>query len=158
MPETNAEHHEKIKARLLRDDKAKKYGPKIFEYLIEKKDDPPMDRHQIAAHFDCDADSHGFFYGLRALKNMEIVVETGETNPSAKTKKTKKEAKEGEEEVGENKECKTEATEETNEEEDTTNTGSGKKKRKRNPKKNKSGGKLLKLGDKAFLASVGSGD
>ena len=52
VPETNEEHHEKIKARLMRDEKAKKYGPKILDYLIEKKDDPPMDRHQIAEHFN----------------------------------------------------------------------------------------------------------
>ena len=86
MPETNEEHHEKIKSKLMRQEKAKKFGPKIFDLLLQK--DTPMTRHEIAEEFNTLADSHGFFYGLQALKKMGLVVEAGVAGKKAKRNNT----------------------------------------------------------------------
>lgn len=60
MPETNEEHHDKIKQKLEKNDKAKKYGPKVFDYMVELHDkDVVKTKHEIADHFDVLADSHG---------------------------------------------------------------------------------------------------
>lgn len=66
MPETNEEHHEKIKSKLMRQEKAKKKGPEIFAFMVESVD-TPMTKHEIAAKFNTDADSHGFFYGFQGM-------------------------------------------------------------------------------------------
>lgn len=124
MPETNEEHHEKIKSRLMKQDKAKKYGPKIFDLLLETQD-TPMNKLELAAKLNTQSESHGFFYGLQALRKMGLVcnVEVPSNKPETKKRKAKEEN------------------------DDASNNGE-KKKRKR------SAGKPLKLTEKAFLATV----
>jgi len=136
MPATNEEHHAKIKSKLSRDPKAAKYGPKIFQLLLDTNDDPPMTRHELAGKFNCLADSHGFFYGLKALLGMGLVCKVkgvSGAKRSKKTKKTKEEEENAVDEKGEN---------------DEENDKSIKKKKKRE------GGQPLKLTDKAFLATA----
>jgi len=72
-PETTEELHEKIKAKLERIPKAKGYGAKILD-LMAAPEYIPLNRNEIAAKFNVFADSHGFFYGLKALKDMGYVV------------------------------------------------------------------------------------
>jgi hypothetical protein len=64
-PTSDDDHHKKIISKLERNEKAKKYGPKIFQYMVGTKDDPPMTKQEIADHFNTLADSHGFFYGFQ---------------------------------------------------------------------------------------------
>lgn len=72
MPETNEELHASIKARLESQTKTKKYGPLIFDVLLESK--TPMDRYEIAAKLNTNPDSHGFFYSLQQLKKKMGIV------------------------------------------------------------------------------------
>ena len=134
MPETNEEHHEKIKSKMMRQDKARKYGPKIFDLMV-KEDYTPMNKHDLAAKFNTLADSHGFFYGLQTLKKMGLIDEVKEeassitkAKPTRMDKAVKKE--EGDDAVG------------------AENKGDPKKTKKR------SGGKLLQLSERAFLTSI----
>ena len=134
MPETNEEHHEKIKSKMMRQDKARKYGPKIFD-LMAKEDYTPMNKHDLAAKFNTLADSHGFFYGLQTLRKMGLIAEAKEEASSiikAKPMRMVKAVKK---------------------EEDDDTVGAEKKS---DPKKKKkrSGGKLLQLSERAFLSSV----
>ena len=63
-PQTNEDHHEKIKSKLMKQEKAKKMGPQIFDLLVQSVD-KPMTKHELAAEFNTLADSHGFFYGFQ---------------------------------------------------------------------------------------------
>lgn len=132
MPETNEEHHEKIKSKLARQDKAKKFGPKIFDLLVQE-DYTSMNKHEIAATFNTLADSHGFFYGLQALKKMGYVVEDTEA-ASRVTPKSKRKNE----------------TPESKEEGEGNDTDRSIQKKK----KNRSGGMPLKLSETAFLATT----
>ena len=134
MPETNEEHHAKIKSKLAKQEKAKKFGPKIFDLLV-REDYASMNKHEIAAKFNTLADSHGFFYGLQALKKMGLVVEDTEAASSATPKgKPKRKAETPESKEG--------------------GEGDGTEKSSQKKKKNRSGGKPLKLSEKAFLATT----
>ena len=148
MPESNEEHHERIKTMLMQKPKAKKYGPLTFDFLVANQ--TPMNRNEIAKHFDVDADSHGFFYGLQALQKMGMLLKTDAPRPPKK--KSVKDEDEDEDDKKDQKEGDTEADDEEMDEQD------GKKEKKKKgskTKKNKTGGKLLELSDKAFLATVG---
>jgi hypothetical protein len=59
MPETNEEHHDKIRQKLDRNEKSKRYGSKIFTYMVATYDGEAMTKHELADHFDTLADSHG---------------------------------------------------------------------------------------------------
>ncbi|CAB9511894.1 expressed unknown protein [Seminavis robusta] len=141
MPETNEEHHEKIKSKLMRQDKAKKMGPKIFDLLVENKDNP-MTNHEMAAKFNTLADSHSFFYGFQALKKMGLVETTGESKkPDEEPMKIDEEEPKEEEDA---------INDETTDGDDKPK----KKKKKKKSKKSMSGGKLWKLSEKAFLVTA----
>ena len=175
MPETNEEHHEKIKSKLSRNEKAKRFGPKIFDYLVAEKERAEkegngeifcMDRHELAEQFNTLADSHGFFYGLQALKQMKLVCDAppDAVAGSTKGKKRKQSDKKKEEEEGEsntdkdtlnedggneNKEDKKEG--DNDDDKDGEDGGERKPKKVRKSTKKRSGGKKLMLTDKAFL-------
>ena len=71
-PDTNEKLHEKIKARMVRHEKAKSFGPRILNLMLAP-DYIPLNRNQMAATFNTLADSHGFFYGLKWLKDNGYV-------------------------------------------------------------------------------------
>lgn len=97
-PATNEEHHKKIRSKLMREEKGKKYGVKIFDLLLEHKD-TSMTRLEICTQVGCkNPDSHGFFYGFKALQKMGLVCKVeGAKKTSAKTEK---ESDKGSEEDG----------------------------------------------------------
>lgn len=68
VPDTDEKLHEKIKARMARDAKTSKYVAKIFDHMFAP-DYVPIDRHQLAGKFGVLVDGHGFFYGLKWLKD-----------------------------------------------------------------------------------------
>jgi hypothetical protein len=72
---TNQEHHQKIKARLVKHHpKGKKYGPKIFDFLVTTVGDGHlMTKDELAAQLGTVADSHGFFYGFKGRSNLSRV-------------------------------------------------------------------------------------
>lgn len=72
-PDSTEALHKKIKAKLERDPKAKRYGPRILDRM-SAPDYIPVNRHELAAKFNVLADGHGFFYGLQALQKMGYVV------------------------------------------------------------------------------------
>lgn len=150
-PETNDELHQKIKTLLEKNAKAKRYGPKIFDFMLQshQKNMPLLNKHQMAAHFNTLADSHGFFYGLQALKKMGYVEEDTNGNNSNSDKKRKRDEEDNNSNDGSDSKEESMSTAETDE------------KKKKNPseedikmmkrmKKNQ-GGKPLKLSDKAFI-------
>jgi len=78
-PLTNEEHHEKIRARLLRFPKGTKTGPEIFDVLL-KHQDTPMTRLELVTKTpgkSSNPDSHGFYYGFKNLMAMGLVEEIG---------------------------------------------------------------------------------
>jgi hypothetical protein len=162
MPETNEEHQEKIKQKLERNEKAKRYGPKIFDYMIEIHGDGKNAKttQEIADYFHILADSHGkcglmgrlakfrwlncrclccrtgFFYGFQALKKMGLVQSGG-------TQKRKK--------IIEKDAIKEDKTSEEGVEEGSDQEPPKKKKKS---KGGKNCGATWKLSEKAFLASA----
>ena len=176
MPETNDEHHEKIKSKLSRNEKAKRFGPKIFDYLVAQKERAEkegnsgifcMDRHELAEQFNTLADSHGFFYGLQALKQMklvcdappEVVKESSASSGTSKGKKRKQKGLNKEEEDGsdnedggkDSEEDKNEGDNDDNDKDGGEDSDERKPKKVRKSTKKRSGGKKLMLTDKAFL-------
>ena len=142
---TNEKLHERIKARIARDGKAAKYGAKLFD-LMAAPDYVPLNRNELAAKFNTLADSHGFFYALKWLKDQGYAEFCGPQEISALKKN----------------ECKSSVT--TDKPEEVT---SGKKRgvtsnenvdemnqpkaKKRTTTKKRTGGKPLKLSKKAYV-------
>ena len=142
-PETDAELHEKIKAKLQRDDKAKRYGPRILDYMLSP-DYKPLNRNDLAAKFDTLADSHGFFYGLQKLRQLKYVVFcTDEEIAQMKAVSTHETAKETNE-VSENESAEDSSSENSGEVDE-------RPKKKYKSTKNRTGGKPLKLSDIAYV-------
>jgi hypothetical protein len=154
VPETNEELHEKIKGKLAAVKKAALYGPRILDHMLAP-DYTPITRHQLAAKFNVLADSHGFFYGLKALTGMGYVEfcasqEIAElkasvvATPDQETDVTLSE-REIKETLGAKE--KTRAREESDE----SNEPQKKKVKIYKSTKQRAGGKPLKLSDKAFV-------
>jgi hypothetical protein len=163
VPETNEELHEIIKAKLLRLEKAKMYGPKILDMMIAPNY-TPINRHEMAKKLNVLADSHGFFYGLQALQKMGYVVfctdeeiaemdvlrcsEACEAKPQQETSLVLDEEAEENDASGGGKRSGSSL-----DESDETNQP---KKKKYKSKKKRSGGKPLKLSSTAFVHPPGA--
>jgi hypothetical protein len=133
-PMTNEEHHEKIRKKLERIEKARRYGPKIFDYMLDTHKSNPRTKHDIASHFDTLADSHGFFYGFQALRKMKLVAPVdGPAKSSGKRKE-----REGEE---------------TNGDDDYSEKATKKSTKVYKSKKKRQGGKMWRLTEKAWLTT-----
>lgn len=155
-PETTKELHNKIKAKLERNAKGKRYAARILD-LMAAPDYTPLNRHEMAAKFNVVADSHGFTYGLKALREPGYVVhctasEIAEIKAAAAAKP------QPEMDVAVNQEKAEEASGESVpvDEKKRALDESGKsneppKKKKYKSTKKRSGGKPLKLSDKAFI-------
>lgn len=81
-PVTNEALHEKIRKRLRKDKhKGNKHkGVEIFDKMLVLCASPqgaPKTRLELAFEVGCNPDSHGFFYGFRALQRMGLVKEAG---------------------------------------------------------------------------------
>ena len=152
-PSTTEELHDKIKAKLERNEKAKKYGGKILD-LMAAPDYTPLNRNELASKLNTQADSHGFFYALKALKDMKYVVfctdqeiaeleaAAADATPKPDTKVT---AVKVESEDGSEDENKRAAEGDDSKEPP---------KKKHKSKKKRTGGKPLKLSDAAFVRPV----
>eukprot|EP00977_Amphora_coffeiformis_P011348 scaffold2737_cov156-Amphora_coffeaeformis.AAC.5 len=73
VPDTTEKLHEQIKKRLMKIPKGGKMGVKILDLMLSPEY-IPLNRNDMAAKFDTLADSHSFFYGLKALKEWGYVV------------------------------------------------------------------------------------
>jgi hypothetical protein len=148
---SNEEHHTRIKKLLERNGKGKRYGPKIFDYMLTLTAGKP--KHEIAAHFNTLADSHGFFYGFQALKKMKLVEPAGVANKltSASAGNNKrKEHDDGKQQDDAADSCAVDGdikdyTDTINDQEATAT------KKVYNSKKKREGGQMWRLTDKAFL-------
>ena len=144
-PDTNSKLHEKIKARVARDDKARKYGGKLLD-VMSAPDYVPLNRHELASKFDIVADSHGFCYALKWHKdNGYVEFCTAEEIAALKAKNEMMAQDEGAS-TGEEKQ-KADSMGDDHIEEETKEP----KKKKYKSTKKRSGGKPLKLSKKAFV-------
>ena len=73
VPDTTEKLHEQIKKRLMKLPKGGKMGVRILDLMLSP-DYIPLNRNDMASKFNTLADSHGFFYGLKALKDWGYVV------------------------------------------------------------------------------------
>jgi len=136
VPETTKELHDKIKAKLARNKKAKKYGPQILD-LMSAPDYTPLTRHEIAAKFNMVADSHGITYGLNALRELGFIVFCEKSEIAQIKASAANEKKRALDESGESTEPP---------------------KKKYKSTKKRSGGKPLKLSDTAFVRPARAAD
>ena len=178
VPDTTEKLHEQIKKRLMKLPKGGKAGVKILELMVSP-DYIPLNRNDMASKFGTLADSHSFFYGLKALKDWGYVVfcdatevadlkrrfpaETGtmDTNEKDESDPVMKESdkaddetknpvkKESDKAEGETKKRKMKEEDEGLESEDTETKPPKKKQYK--SKKKRTGGVPLKLAETVFV-------
>ena len=73
VPDTTEKLHEQIKKRLMKLPKGGKMGVRILDLMLSLEY-IPLNRNDMASRFNTLADSHAFFYGLKALKDWGYVV------------------------------------------------------------------------------------
>jgi len=117
----------------------------------------PLNRNDMAAKFNTLADSHGFFYGLKALKDMGYVIFCS-SEEIADLKASIAETPKPETNVAVVDEVKTEAVVVGNEDDEkkraldeSGDSNELPKKKKYKSTKKREGGKPLKLSDVAFI-------